>query len=318
MSDPLARREVSILSPLRYPGAKRRLSGYIAEALRLNGVRPRVFVEPFAGGASVALELLSRGLVDEIALGELDPLVASFWKVVFWDADWLVGQVNTVPVTLERWHHFRSTTFRSNRDRALACLFLNRTSFSGILSPTAGPIGGQAQSGDYRIDCRFPVATLVKRIRQVAALAPQVRFVHRGDWQETLDKVDRLAFRPGEVFCYLDPPFYKKSDRLYQHAFRPEDHRRLHDGVVGLGHHWLLSYDPAQAIVDLYSHNGTGPKRVDLLYSASAKGNMVKVQELIITNLAALPKETRLWRSSAEWREPVTLSSGAPPRARCG
>src|SRR5438034_2267238 len=66
----LVRREVSILSPLRYPGAKRRLSGYIAEVLRLNGLRPKLFVEPFAGGASVALELLNRDLVDQIALAE--------------------------------------------------------------------------------------------------------------------------------------------------------------------------------------------------------------------------------------------------------
>ena len=52
MDEPLRRCEVSILSPLRYPGAKRRLSGYVAETLRLNGIRPRLLVEPFAGGAS--------------------------------------------------------------------------------------------------------------------------------------------------------------------------------------------------------------------------------------------------------------------------
>src|SRR5262245_46609770 len=51
MSQPLSRREVSILSPLRYPGAKRRLSGYMAEVLRLDDLRPKLFVEPFAGGA---------------------------------------------------------------------------------------------------------------------------------------------------------------------------------------------------------------------------------------------------------------------------
>ena len=78
MREALDRREVSILSPLRYPGAKRRLSGYIAEAFRLNGARPALFVEPFAGGASVALQLLEDDLVDEIALGDRDPLVASF------------------------------------------------------------------------------------------------------------------------------------------------------------------------------------------------------------------------------------------------
>lgn len=291
----------------------------------MNGLRPRLFVEPFAGGASVALELLSKGLVDEIALGERDPLVASFWKVVFRDTDWLVNQVEKVPVTLDRWHHFRSYRPCSNRERALACLFLNRTSFSGILSPTAGPIGGQTQAGDYLIDCRFPRATLVKRIRQAAALAGKVRFVQQGDWTKTVAKVDTLGCGREEVFYYLDPPFYKKSDRLYAHVFDVEDHQLLHDRLVGLTQNWLLSYDPAPAIIAMYAKSGEGPKRVDLLYSASAKGNLVKVQELIITNLPLLPQETRLWRSASEWRPSSAGRNrpGEPPepigvRERCG
>lgn len=68
--EPLERDTVSILSPLRYPGGKRRLAGYIAAAIRINGLRPKLFVEPFAGGgASVAQQLLNDGLVASIALG---------------------------------------------------------------------------------------------------------------------------------------------------------------------------------------------------------------------------------------------------------
>jgi DNA adenine methylase len=196
----------------------------------------------------------------------------------------------------------------------LACLFLNRTSFSGILSPTAGPIGGQSQNGKYLIDCRFPVDTLVKRVRQAATLADRVRFVHWGSWEETVAKADRLGLDRGQVFYYLDPPFYKKSDRLYAHVFGPKDHRQLRDGVVKIKQHWLLSYDPAPAIVDMYSHNGEGPRRVDLLYSASRGGSVIKAQELIATNLRHLPEETRLWRSSAEWSTPSTC----PPAEKKG
>ena len=94
--EPLERDTVSILSPLRYPGGKRRLAGYIAAAIRINGLRPKLFVEPFAGGASVALQLLNDGLVDSIALGEKDPLVASFWKTVFYDHEWLIWRLEEV------------------------------------------------------------------------------------------------------------------------------------------------------------------------------------------------------------------------------
>ena len=130
---PFARTGVSILSPLRYPGAKRRLAGYIERVVVLNRLRPALFVEPFAGGASVALQLLNNRVVERIGLIERDPLVAAFWQTVFSDADWLVEQVETVEVTLERWYDYKRGVPTDTRGRALACLFLNRTSFSGIL-----------------------------------------------------------------------------------------------------------------------------------------------------------------------------------------
>ena len=301
MTKPLARREVSILSPLRYPGAKRRLAGYLAEVLRINSLRPKLFVEPFAGGASVALQLLNDGLVEAIALGERDPLVASFWKVVFSDAEWLIKKIKTIPITLENWDYFRANSFRSHRERALACIFLNRTNFSGILTRNAGPIGGRSQRSEYKIDCRFTVETIVKRIRQARGLRRRVYFVDNADWKETINKVESLRFEHGDVFYYLDPPFYKKAKRLYEYHFMDEDHVRLHNTLGQVDQPWVLSYDPVKSILGMYSHNGCGPKHIDLLYSAAA-GNLVEARELVITNLTRLPKETRLWRSSTEWR----------------
>src|SRR3990172_9047721 len=153
--EPLRRSEASILSPLRYPGAKRRLCGFVSEALKLNGLKPRLLVEPFAGGASVSLQLLNDGIVENVALAERDPLVASFWRVVFFDSEWLIDRVRRVRLTLEQWDHFKNNPGTTDRDRALACLFLNRTSFSGILAPGAGPIGGREQRSAYQLDCRF-------------------------------------------------------------------------------------------------------------------------------------------------------------------
>lgn len=63
-------RRRTVLSPLRYPGGKRRLAPYVAAALVENDLRPGLFVEPYAGGASVALELLHFDLVDRVVLGD--------------------------------------------------------------------------------------------------------------------------------------------------------------------------------------------------------------------------------------------------------
>ena len=134
-----------VLSPLRYPGGKRRLVPYIAALLRKNDIQPGLFVEPFAGGASVALELAALGIVKRIALADLDPWVASFWRTVFYDCDWLCRRVETIDVSLATWDRFKRTEAQSQRWQALACLFLNRTSFNGALHRSAGPIGGRAQ-----------------------------------------------------------------------------------------------------------------------------------------------------------------------------
>jgi DNA adenine methylase len=296
------------VSPLRYPGAKRRLAGYIAALLELNAVKPKLFVEPFAGSASVALELLARGHVERIALGEKDSWVASFWKVVFRDTDWLLDRVDTMRVTLRQWRHFKRGSFRSDRDRALACFFLNRTSFSGILASTAGPIGGQAQDSDYLIDCRFTRQTLIRRIEQVAALRDRVEFVTAGDWQRTITRAQATNYATQDIFFYLDPPFYRKADRLYRHFFAHADHVALRDAVTTLRSPWLVSYDPAVEIIKLHSEkdHGGSLRHVDLLYSAAAAVVPNPVREVVITNLARLPRATRLWRSANEWRSRVT------------
>lgn len=297
----LPRSEASILSPLRYPGAKRRLYGFVAESIRLNGLRPKLFVEPFAGGASVSLRLLNDGLVERIALGERDPLVASFWKVVFFDHEWLVDKIRRMRVTVSQWDRFRTYPGRTNRERALACLFLNRTSFSGILAPGAGPIGGRQQTSDYKVDCRFAADTMVNRIRKAATLRDRVEFVNHASWQSTLSKAASLGYGRNDVMYYLDPPFYERADRLYSHYFLPKDHKDLHDAVLKLRSPWLLSYDPAQAIIQMYADNGRTPRHVELLYSLKRTNGLSPVHELIVSNLRRLPTRTRLWRTSAEW-----------------
>ena len=300
---PLVRPTVQIVSPLRYPGSKRRLVGYLAEALRLSDLRPDLLIEPFAGGASVSLQLLTSGAVHRAALGEKDRLVADFWRTVFADPDYLCREVRRWTPSVADWERLRSLSPRTARTRARKCLFLNRTSFSGVLADTAGPIGGKAQASAYGIGCRFPKGRLQRRIRQAAALAPRVPLVHHGDWHDAVETALSLV-DPRNAFVYLDPPFYRKADRLYRHHFDDAEHARLADGVASLaerGVPFLLSYDDADEVAALYLDRGLTPSRVELVYSAKGEGGPAPAAELVVSNLPKLPGATRVWRTQAEW-----------------
>lgn len=291
----------TVLSPLRYPGGKRRLVPYIAACLVENGLRPALFVEPFAGGASVSLELLHLGFVERIALADADPLVVAFWETVFDDVDWLCAQVESVPLDLPTWHRMKSSRHRSRRSQALACLYLNRTSFNGVLHKRAGPIGGKAGTSQYALGCRFPRRRLVQRLRACAELGDRVQVVDKGDAMSVVGETRRAARRGSwDLFFYLDPPFWAKSRHLYRRSFTDADHARLAESIRWITDPYVLSYDPAPEIAGLYAgHEGIVVDEIELLYSGSSRGGM---HELVISNLGRLPATTRMWRTSTEWR----------------
>jgi len=299
----LKRKSVSIVSPLRYAGSKRRFASYVAEVLVANNYRPRLFVEPFAGGLSVALQMLADNLVDYVGIGELDPLVADFWQCVFFDTEWLIESINTLEVTMDAWHHYKSYNPETTRERAMTCLFLNRTNFSGILNQAVGPIGGINQLSKYKIDCRFTKPTIIKRIRKAATYRDRVVFICNNGWQQTIEYSLTLDYKPKDIFCYLDPPFYDKASKLYRYFFEDEDHNCLRDALRARKYKWLLSYDAADEIKLLYSDKRSFPAQhgVELLYTLARSKKHVSVKEIVVTNMPTLPLYNRVWRPTAQW-----------------
>jgi site-specific DNA-adenine methylase len=286
-------------SPLRYPGAKSGLSTVIAELITESSKsigRPELFVEPFAGGASTALRLAGAGIVDRILLADADPLVTRFWQVAAADTDWLIDRMWDEPVTLERWDYWRSWTPASTCDREVAvkCLFLNRTTFSGILHGRAGPVGGRRQTSPYKIDCRFNKAALETRLRFIGDLYTSSRLVDVWckDWQATLQDVVEWYPRliPNRVIAYLDPPYWNKSPKLYGRSFDPAGGYPTRtnppdqsEWLAGIAHYrlaaylrcraqlrWILSYDDhpeltSKAALYAAGRMGPGPEDAQLL-----------------------------------------------------
>ena len=212
-------------SLLRYPGSKARLAKFIAKAISLNGLHRPVLVEPFCGGASISIALLESNIVSEVVINDVDPIIAALWKCVFSkkDAIWLSECVLKVPLTLDYWQLQKKHRPRNLREAALKCLYLNRTSFSGMLNKRAGPIGGRTQE-NWTIGCRFNREKLSLRILELSRLANRVKSITDHSW----DIVCRAWEGKENVFFYLDPPFYHKADRLYRFVFDDYEHGMLH------------------------------------------------------------------------------------------
>lgn len=91
-------------SPLRYPGGKHRLAGFIQLAIQNLNMPYCTYVEPFAGGAGVALSLLLDGTVNRIVINDYDKAIYSFWRAVRQEPTSLIDLIQNTPVTIDEWH----------------------------------------------------------------------------------------------------------------------------------------------------------------------------------------------------------------------
>ena len=74
-------------SPLRYPGGKGKLTAFMEYMIDRLGHRGGTYIEPFAGGAGIAVELLLRNVVSRIVINDYDKGVWSFWKAILTETD---------------------------------------------------------------------------------------------------------------------------------------------------------------------------------------------------------------------------------------
>ena len=144
-------------SPLRYPGGKGKLSKFMAAVVRTNGVSDGRYVEPYAGGAGIAWELLITGVVRRVLINDISQQVVAFWRSVVGHTDELCRRIRDVPLSVEEWDRqreiFRRPESASTIELGVSCFYLNRTNRSGILN--GGLIGGRNQQGTWRMDARF-------------------------------------------------------------------------------------------------------------------------------------------------------------------
>jgi DNA adenine methylase len=254
-------------TPLRYPGGKQKLSPFIAEIISANDLIGGQYVEPYAGGAGVAIQLLLKGLVSKIHLNDSSKPVYAFWRAVLAHTDELCRLIASASLTVDEWKRRREIVRNPGQHSILelgfSTFYLNRCNRSGVLS--GGLIGGLDQKGEWKLDARFSRNELVRRIEAIASLRTRI----------SIRNMDAEAFiahivpdMPKETLVYCDPPYFAKSSRLYLDSYSAEDHKRLSRVIQSQLHRkWVVSYDSAPEILAYYQRRRHF--LYDLQYNAS-------------------------------------------------
>jgi DNA adenine methylase len=186
--------------------------------------------------------------VDFIALNDLDPAVAAFWRSVFWRTEDLIRVIRSTPVSIATWHSQREIIGEpAGHDDLLvgfALFFLNRTNRSGILD--ARPIGGLRQSGPWRLDARYSSEQLISRIETLGRYRNRVTVEQRDGKDVLRDYLGR------GTFAYVDPPYLLKGSDLYLNRMEWADHVELSQVLRGTRSQWLLTYDEDPRVAALF------------------------------------------------------------------
>jgi len=266
-------------SPLRYPGGKSKLAKFIALLCEKNQIDNTSghYVEPYAGGASVALFLLFNGHVSEVSINDSDRSIYAFWYTILNHNKKMINTIKKTKVDIKTWQKCRD--IQRDKDKAplfdlgFSTFFLNRTNISGIID--GGMIGGLSQLGRYKIDCRFNKKELIQRIERVAAHKNHIN-IYNLDALELVKKIQKKSARASTIF-YFDPPYYLKGESLYLNYYNPSDHEEVGRTIQKIKNsRWVVSYDAATEIKELYK----GYKKIE--YSLLHTARTTKVGEEVL------------------------------------
>ncbi|WP_245911093.1 DNA adenine methylase [Neisseria iguanae] len=264
------------LTPLRYSGGKGVFAPFVKSVIEANHLQGGHYLEPFAGGAGVALNLLFNRYVSDIHINDADLAIYHFWQSTVNDTDNFLAKLQQTPISIEEWEKqkiiLKEPENHSWLEHGFSAFYLNRTNRSGILK--AGVIGGKAQSGEYKLNARFNKERLTKQILRIAEYAQHIH-VYNFDAFELLNQVDRILPQPS--LTYLDPPYYVKGQGLYRNFYNHDDHVKICQALENIQIPWIVSYDNCLEIKSIYQNY-----RQDEYFLSYCAYNKTKGSEIMI------------------------------------
>lgn len=264
-------------SPLRYPGGKGKLGDFIKAVFKANLLCDGCYIEPYAGGAAIALDLLMNEYANRIIINDVDRSIFAFWHSVLNKPKALSEMILKTKVDVDVWKTQRRIQQKKSTASLLelgfSTFFLNRTNRSGIIN--GGIIGGLDQTGPWKIDARFNKQDLISRIEKIARYKNRID-LYNLDACDLVKKINSRQIRKG--FIYFDPPYYLKGKKLYVNYYTDKDHAAVAKAVSRIKTiPWIVSYDYSPKILELYKDFRHVEYSVNYSAASTSKGNEIMI-----------------------------------------
>ena len=238
-------------TPLRYPGGKTQVYEFVKELIKENNCH--TYIEPYMGGAGVAMKLLLLGDVEKIIVNDYDKSIYAFWYSVLYLTEELIDKIENTDITIDEWKIQKSIQDNKKNVSDLlllgfSTLFLNRTNRSGIIK--AGVIGGKNQNGKYKLDCRFSKSDIINKILEISKHKKQIKLFN----MDAEQFIKRSISKTKNSFTFFDPPYYTKGPGLDTNVDNHDDHSRLSKTIKDYmkDKKWILTYDIHKSIEKMY------------------------------------------------------------------
>lgn len=226
----------AINSPFRYAGGKFYARNLILEHIPLH----TVYVEPFAGGASI---FFAKEKSPQNWLNDVDPDVVNTYLTIRDKADDLIFALKDEKATKERHSWYKNEFVPSNDlEWAIRWYYLNRTSYSGIMNPK-NCYWGYGEKYSMRPE------NWGKNIARTSEKLQGINITCL-DFEDVIDNVE------DGTFLFIDPPYFNADqDKFYTYSFSKNDHFRLLECLKRNQHrvHYFITYDNCEDIREMYS-----------------------------------------------------------------
>lgn len=262
------------LSPFRYPGGKTWFVPTFRKWVKSRKDRPKLLIEPFAGGGIVGLTAVSENLVDRVILADIDKQIAAVWETILnGNAEWLAQRIINFNLTKENLLTELAEERSSTKEIAFQTILKNRTFHGGILA-NGSSLMKFGENGKGLLSRWYPT-TLARRILSIDFMAHKIKFI----CQDGLDVI-RRNFNDKDIFFFIDPPYTaggkKAGKRLYNHF--EINHDKLFALCKKAKADFIMTYDNAVEVQALAEKYGFEYKPI-----AMKNTHHSKITELVIS-----------------------------------